>query len=79
MTRGGWRQTGAKDEWWRRRQELKDGSEEVKEMACGGEDRGREGVREEREAPPLSADKRQKWMNPIGRRASSSLLSPVAP
>lgn len=31
---------------------------------------------EEREGPTLSADKRQKWMNPIGRRASCSLLSP---
>ena len=28
----------------------------------GGERRG-----EEREGPPLSADKGQKWMNPIGR------------
>lgn len=57
----------------RRRQEVKDGDEEAKEMTWkerreGGERRG--------EGPPLSADKRQKWMNPIGRWASSSLLSP---
>lgn len=31
---------------------------------------GKEEKGEEREGPPLSADKRQKWMNPIGRRAS---------
>lgn len=48
--------------------------------------KGKEGTRREVAAeewgkergggPPLSADKRQKWMNPIGWRASSSLLSP---
>lgn len=43
----------------------------IRKRRGGGERRG-----EEREGPPLSADKRQKWMNPIGRWASSSLLSP---
>lgn len=39
--------------------------------------KGEEGrsAKEGREGPPLSADKRQKWMNSIGRRTSSSLLS----
>lgn len=54
MTRGGWRKTGAKEEWWRRR-ELKDGSEEAKEMACRGEEGASEGRREggRRERLPL--------------------------
>lgn len=45
--RRGW----ARDERWRRRQELKDGGQEVKEMACGGEEgreRGKEWERRER-------------------------------
>lgn len=37
---------------------------------------GRRERTRERGGPPLSADKRQKWMNPIGRWASSSFLSP---
>lgn len=54
------------------RQEVMDGDEEAKEISW----KGRRGRGEERRGPSLSADKRQKQMNPIGRRGSSSLLSP---
>lgn len=44
----------------------------MKKQRKGEEGRSR---KEGREGPSPSADKRQKWMNPIGRRDSSSLLS----
>lgn len=55
----------------KRRLTEKESDEEAKERRGG---KGRS-AKEGREGPPLSADKRQKWMNSIGRRTSSSLLS----
>lgn len=57
------KETRGKGWWWRSK---------------GNDLKGEEGKRrkEKEEVPPPSADKRQKWMNPIGRRASSSFLSP---
>ena len=58
---------------WKGDKRAKESDEEARERRWKKRRRAKE---ERREGPPLSADKRQKWMNPIGRQASSSLLSP---
>lgn len=75
VTRRVWRWKTKKKEEDERRAEKETRGKGWRRGGKGNDLKGEEGRRREG-VPPLSADKRQKWMNPIGWWASCSLLSP---